>query len=140
MELAFWNTGAEEYERLRPLSYPGSHVVLICFAAGSASERDEVRRKWVPEVRYHCHDTPIVLVGFGPEAGDILDSQQDLDLGKEIGAAAYVQFNAETGAGWSDALEAVGLFSLFRSGVPRVTWLTRMCEKGRQSGEPICRA
>jgi small GTP-binding protein len=110
MELAFWNTnGAENYERLRPLSYPGAHVVLICFTAGSASDRDEVRLKWVPEVKHHCHDIPIILVGFEPEAGDMSDSQQDLDLAKEIGAIAYVQFNTETGAGANDAREAVGL-------------------------------
>lgn len=33
VELAIWDTaGQEEYERLRPLVYPGSHVILICYS------------------------------------------------------------------------------------------------------------
>ena len=33
VELAIWDTaGQEEYERLRPLAYPGSHVILICYS------------------------------------------------------------------------------------------------------------
>ncbi len=33
VELALWDTaGQEEYERLRPLSYRGSDVILICYS------------------------------------------------------------------------------------------------------------
>ncbi len=120
LELGFWDTnGAENYPSLRPLSYPGAHVVLICFSAGSTQEREEVRRTYAPEVRHHCRGVPTVLVGFEPAAGDSPDadrtlvSQQGLDLAKEIGSIAYVQCNTETGAGANDALEAVSSFSLF---------------------------
>ena len=35
VELALWDTaGQEEYDRLRPLSYPESDVVLIVFSVG----------------------------------------------------------------------------------------------------------
>lgn len=33
IELTLWDTaGQEEYDKLRPLSYPSSDVVLICFS------------------------------------------------------------------------------------------------------------
>lgn len=33
VELTLWDTaGQESYEKLRPLSYPGSDVVLICYS------------------------------------------------------------------------------------------------------------
>lgn len=49
VELALWDTaGQEDYDRLRPLSYPDSHVILICFAVDSPDSLDNVQEK----VRY----------------------------------------------------------------------------------------
>ena len=46
MELAIWDTGgAEDYDRLRPLSYPDTHVVLIFFAIDSPDSLDNVQEK-----------------------------------------------------------------------------------------------
>ena len=43
VELALWDTaGPEDYDRLRPLSYPDSHVILICFAIDSPDSLDDV--------------------------------------------------------------------------------------------------
>ena len=44
VELALWDTaGQEDYDRLRPLSYPDSHVILICFAVDSPDSLDNVQ-------------------------------------------------------------------------------------------------
>lgn len=52
VELALWDTaGQEDYDRLRPLSYPDSHVILICFAVDSPDSLDNVQEK----VRHHCN-------------------------------------------------------------------------------------
>jgi Ras homolog gene family, member A len=46
VELALWDSvGQECYDRLRPLSYPGSHVILICFAVDSPDSLDNVQEK-----------------------------------------------------------------------------------------------
>jgi GTPase SAR1 family protein len=37
--------GQEDYDRLRPLSYPDSHVILICFAVDSPDSLDNVQEK-----------------------------------------------------------------------------------------------
>lgn len=38
-------TGQEDYDRLRPLSYPDSHVILICFAVDSPDSLENVQEK-----------------------------------------------------------------------------------------------
>lgn len=48
IELALWDTaGQEEYDRLRPLSYPESNVILIVFSVdfpvSLANVQDKVR-------------------------------------------------------------------------------------------------
>lgn len=46
LEVALWDTvGNSEYERLRPLSYPDTHVVLLCFAIDSLEAFEEVQQK-----------------------------------------------------------------------------------------------
>lgn len=47
-------TGQEDYDRLRPLSYPDSHVILICFAVDSPDSLDNVQEK----VMYHVQGIP----------------------------------------------------------------------------------
>eukprot|EP00842_Homolaphlyctis_polyrhiza_P004410 jgi/Hompol1/4970/HPOL_004082-RA len=64
VELALWDTaGQEDYDRLRPLSYPDSHVILICYAIDSPDSLDNVQEKWISEVIHFCAGLPIILVG-----------------------------------------------------------------------------
>jgi Ras family protein A len=45
-EVAFWDTaGQEDYDRVRPLSYPDSHAVVICFGIDSPDTLDVVQEK-----------------------------------------------------------------------------------------------
>jgi len=63
-ELALWDTaGQEDYDRLRPLSYPDTHVVLICFSVDLPDSLENVTEKWISEVNHFCTGVPIVLVG-----------------------------------------------------------------------------
>lgn len=53
VELALWDTaGQEDYDRLRPLSYPDSHVILICFAVDSPDSLDNVQEKVRSRLRF----------------------------------------------------------------------------------------
>ncbi|KAL7423830.1 Rho-related protein rac1B [Cryptotrichosporon argae] len=64
VSLGLWDTaGQEDYDRLRPLSYPQTDVFLLCFSVVSPASCENVRTKWWPEIQHHSPGTPIILVG-----------------------------------------------------------------------------
>ena len=114
VNLGLWDTaGQEDYDRLRPLSYPQTDVFLICFSVVSASSFDNVSTKWVPEVRHHCPSTPIILVGTKIDLRGDEDTIAKLsqkhkspiteEEGKakaaEVGAVKYLECSAATQQG-----------------------------------------
>ncbi|XP_018428028.1 PREDICTED: rho-related GTP-binding protein RhoB isoform X2 [Nanorana parkeri] len=52
----------EDYDRLRPLSYPDTDVILMCFSVDSPDSLENIPEKWVPEVKHFCPNVPIILV------------------------------------------------------------------------------
>jgi Ras family protein A len=88
VKCVLWDTaGQEEYDRLRPLTYPDSHIVLICFSIAAPETLDNVEEKvgflhlsstrplisfaflqfcivqWIGEVMHFCRKIPTILVG-----------------------------------------------------------------------------
>ncbi|XP_063709268.1 ras-like GTP-binding protein RhoL [Culicoides brevitarsis] len=62
--LTLWDTaGQEDYEKLRPLSYPNTDCFLICYSIASKASFENVLSKWYPEVSHYSPHTPIILVG-----------------------------------------------------------------------------
>ena len=56
--------GQEDYDRLRPLSYPESNVIIICYAIDMPTSLQSVAKKWIDEVLLHCGEgVPRILVG-----------------------------------------------------------------------------
>ena len=64
INLSLWDTaGQEDYDRLRPLSYPQTDVFLVAFSIISPHSFDNVKSKWWPEIQHHAPGVPILLVG-----------------------------------------------------------------------------
>ena len=61
----FDTAGEEDYERLRLLAYPNTDVILVCFSITNPDSFDNVRRKWIPEIKANGERTqvPFILVG-----------------------------------------------------------------------------
>lgn len=114
VELALWDTaGQEDYDRLRPLSYPDSHVILICFAVDSPDSLDNVQEKWISEVMHFCAGLPIILVGCkkdlrrDPRVIEELRKtsqrpvtpEEGMAVASKIGAKHYLECSAKSGEG-----------------------------------------
>lgn len=127
VELSLWDTaGQEDYDRLRPLSYPDSNVILICFSVDLPESLENVTEKWIAEVLHFCMGVPIILVGCkvdlrnDPETIEILREMgqtpvQTVDgqeVAEQIGAAGYYECSAKTGQGVNQVFEAATRASL----------------------------
>jgi small GTP-binding protein len=55
--------GIEEWDRARPLSYPMTDVFLVFFSVSSPHTYESVSWKWIPELRHHAPNAPVILVG-----------------------------------------------------------------------------
>jgi Ras-related C3 botulinum toxin substrate 1 len=64
VKFSLWDTaGQEGYARIRTLSYPKTDIFLLCFSVVNPFSFDNVKETWLPELRHHCPNTPIILVG-----------------------------------------------------------------------------
>jgi Ras-related C3 botulinum toxin substrate 1 len=125
--LGLWDTaGQEDYDRLRPLSYPQTDVFLLAFSLISPASLQSVRTRWLPEIRHHCPRTPFVLVGLKmdlredeetvrrlaeTERATPVSHAEGLAFAKDIGAYRYVECSA---------LSQLGIKSVFDEAVRAV--------------------
>ena len=110
-----WDTaGQEEYDRLRPLSYTQTDIFLICFSVVEPSSFQNVKSKWMPEIKHHTpKDTKILLIGTksdlrdDPHALDELDEQGAIpvseneasQLAKSLNLVGYLECSAASQKG-----------------------------------------
>ncbi|KAI4556753.1 hypothetical protein MJT46_015376 [Ovis ammon polii x Ovis aries] len=111
VELASWDTdGQEDYDRLRPLSYPDTDVILMCFSIDSPDSLENIPEKWTPEVKHFCPNVPIILVGNKKDLRNDEHTRRELakmkqepvkpeegrDMANRIGAFGYMECSAKT--------------------------------------------
>jgi len=115
----FDTAGQEDYDRLRPLSYPQTDVFLVCFSVTSPSSFENVKEKWFPEVRHHCPGVPCLVVGtqvdlrddaavierLGRQKQMPVESEKGNRLARELGAVKYVECSALTQKGLKNVFD-----------------------------------
>ncbi|ORE09427.1 rac protein, partial [Rhizopus microsporus var. microsporus] len=126
INLGLWDTaGQEDYDRLRPLSYPQTDVFLCCFSLISPPSFENVKTKWYPEISHHAPNIPIILVGTKLDLREDRDTierlrekrmapityTQGVQMAKDISAVKYLECSALTQKGlknvFDEAIRAV---------------------------------
>jgi len=138
VSLGLWDTaGQEDYDRLRPLSYPSTDIFLICFSLVTPVSFNNVKSKWAQEVTHHCPDAKILLVGTKCDLKDdkeIVDKlakegqspiSQSLgeNMAREIKALGYMECSA---------LTQKGLKNVFDEAIKAVVFPPKKKGKGRK--------
>ncbi|XP_046397063.1 cell division control protein 42 homolog isoform X1 [Ischnura elegans] len=100
----FDTAGQDEYDSLRPLSYPGSDVFLLCFSIDNPMSLENVKYKWVPELKSHSPEVvPIILIGnkidLRGKSRRTVATQTGQRVAKELGLEAYSECSALTQVG-----------------------------------------
>nr|CAD7429553.1 unnamed protein product [Timema monikensis] len=157
VSLGLWDTaGQEDYDRLRPLSYPQklegtknvlsslvimcfffsffpsslqTDVFLICFSVTSPSSFENVTSKWCPEIKHHCPDAPMILVGTKIDLRDDRETltalaeqglspikrEQGQKLANKIRAVKYMECSALTQRGLKQVIMSSNIPLLLRT-------------------------
>jgi Ras-related C3 botulinum toxin substrate 1 len=115
--IGLWDTaGQEDYDRLRPLSYPQTDVFLVCYSVVSRTSLENVQNKWVPELNRYSPETPKILVGLKGDLREDIETLARLSskgitmiekdeaekVKKEIGASLHMECSALTQKGLRD--------------------------------------
>ncbi|CAF0825421.1 unnamed protein product [Brachionus calyciflorus] len=104
----FDTAGQEDFDRLRPISYPNTDIFLICFSVISQTSFDNIKNKWIPEILHFVPKAKFIIVGTQIDLRDetlILGKvrpvtyEQGAKLAKELNAFTYVECSALTQKG-----------------------------------------
>lgn len=148
IELALWDTaGQEDFDRLRPLSYNDTDVILVVFACNHRPSLENVYDKvscatavkltnqWYPEMSHFCEDVPLVLVCtktdlrrdqttlqlMGAQGTKPITPEEGEKVAREIGAKRYMECSAKEGTGVREVFDAAIRESLKKGGMQGVT-------------------
>ncbi|WVQ94963.1 hypothetical protein IAU59_002053 [Kwoniella sp. CBS 9459] len=135
IELALWDTaGQEDFDRLRPLSYNDTDVILIVFACNHRPSLMNVQDKWYPEMAHFCENVPLLLICtktdlrsdaqtqslMAAQGTNPITSIEGERVAKEIGARRYLECSAKEGWGVKDVFDAAVRESLRKGGLGKM--------------------
>ena len=119
--------GQEQYDSLRPLAYPHTDVFIVCYSVNSPSSFKNVKAKWLQEIRCHCPNAAVVMVGTKADTHNLSkEDKQSMtfvnladakELGEELGVKRVMECSAKTKVGLSevfDEMMKVGIAAKFK--------------------------
>jgi len=106
----FDTAGQEQFNVIRRLAYPQTNIFLLCFNLVDQISFQNVKEKWVPELREFAPKIPIILVGLqsdernvhpmkwsqGSQKSKPIKTEEGELLARKIGAKKYMECSACT--------------------------------------------
>ena len=116
VNIGLWDTaGQSDFDRIRPLSYRGTDIFLICFSLIEKSSFENVKDKWIPEVQHHVPGAPYIIVGTKSDlrfdeaviskVDKVYSASEGAALAKEVNAHCYMECSALTQEGTKDLFD-----------------------------------
>ena len=122
INLGLWDTaGQEDYDRLRPLSYPQTDVFLVAFSLISRASYENTQQKWYPELKgmHLCPGVPIICVGtkldLRSDSNTVaklreknqtpITTEEGMEMARLIGAIKYLECSALTQKGLKNVFD-----------------------------------
>ncbi|XP_060586043.1 cdc42 homolog [Ruditapes philippinarum] len=120
-QLGLFDThGMDDYCRVRALTYPCTHVFLLCYSVIDPNGMDNVLQQWVPEVQHFSPTSAFLIVGTKIDLRDdeyvLRELQQKYrskpatheegtKLAKKVNAYGYVECSSLTQQGLKDVFD-----------------------------------
>ena len=120
ISLGLWDTaGQEEFDSLRPLSYPGTDIFLLCFAVSYEPSFKNLKTKWLPEVNHHCPQSTLLMVGTKIDLREnekeieklestnmhMITEEEGIKYAQDLGCVKYMECSALTRKGLKEVFE-----------------------------------
>eukprot|EP01088_Endostelium_zonatum_P000564 TRINITY_DN1080_c0_g3_i1.p1 TRINITY_DN1080_c0_g3~~TRINITY_DN1080_c0_g3_i1.p1 ORF type:complete len:199 (-),score=38.74 TRINITY_DN1080_c0_g3_i1:70-666(-) len=120
VKFSLWDTaGQEGYARIRTLSYPKTDIFLLCYSVVNPYSFENVKETWLPELRHHCPQVPIILVGTKIDLKEdektleelkkggqtVISTDQGQKLAAEIKAIKHLECSALTRKGLKNVFD-----------------------------------
>ena len=127
-------SGKEEHDRVRPLSYPDTDCVILCFSIDSPATLENISETWAPEIKHFCPNVPIILVGnktdlrengnWAERAEELVKKKDGFAMAKTINAIAYMECSVKNEEGVKEIFETVAKHQHQRKVVTRMLHLS----------------
>ncbi|KAH8825514.1 P-loop containing nucleoside triphosphate hydrolase protein [Flagelloscypha sp. PMI_526] len=110
---------SEDYDRLRPLSYPSATIFLLCFSVVDPATFQKLPKRLFPEIHSAHPDAPVLLVGLKTDLrqdeetlkrlrnrkAKSITPEQGAAMAANLGVAEYLECSALTGDGLNQVFE-----------------------------------
>jgi len=103
INMILWDTaGQEDYYTLRTKTYKDTDIFLLCFSTVHMDSFDNLKHKWIVELKENAPDAPFILVGTktdlrdqmvksGDNSSEIIDHKKGAKRAKELKAQTYIE-------------------------------------------------